>query len=80
MDADGTRRGFDIELTRAVVEAVKIPVIASGGAGRLEHFLEALTAAKAEAALAASLFHYHQLTIAAVKDYLARHGVPVRPI
>lgn len=80
MDADGTQRGFDIELTRAVAEAVKIPVIASGGAGRLEHFLEALTAGKAEAALAASLFHYNQLTIAAVKDYLARQGVPVRPI
>jgi cyclase len=80
MDADGTQRGFDIELTRAVAEAVKIPVIASGGAGRLEHFLEALTAGKAEAALAASLFHYHQLTIVAVKDYLARHDVPVRPV
>jgi cyclase len=80
MDADGTQNGFDIALTQAVAEAVNIPVIASGGAGRLEHFLDAVTAGKAEAALAASLFHYNQLTIAAVKDYLAQHGVPVRPL
>ena len=80
MDADGTKNGFDLELTRAVAEAVNIPVIASGGAGRLEHFLEAVTIGKAEAALAASLFHYRELTIANVKDYLASHGVPVRPV
>jgi imidazole glycerol-phosphate synthase subunit HisF len=80
MDADGTKNGFDLELTRAVAEAVNIPVIASGGAGRLEHFLEALTIGRAEAALAASLFHYNELTIADVKHYLALHGVPVRPV
>jgi cyclase len=80
MDADGTQNGFDLELTRAVAEAVNIPVIASGGAGRLEHFLEAVTVGKAEAVLAASLFHYQQLTIAEVKTYLARQGVPIRPI
>lgn len=80
MDADGTKNGFDLELTRAVAEAVNIPVIASGGAGRLDHFLEAVTIGKAEAALAASLFHYNELTIAAVKRYLAEHAVPVRPV
>src|SRR5512143_1253726 len=80
MDADGTQNGFDLELTRAVVEAVNIPVIASGGAGRLKHFLEAVTVGKAEAALAASLFHYNELTIVDVKHYLAEHGVPVRPV
>jgi len=80
MDADGTKNGFDLELTCAVAEAVNIPVIASGGAGRLEHFLEAVTIGKAEAALAASLFHYNELTIAQVKDYLAANGVPVRPV
>lgn len=80
MDADGTQSGFDLELTRAVADAVNIPVIASGGAGRLEHFLEAVTVGKAEAVLAASLFHYQQLTIADVKAYLAQRGVRVRPI
>ena len=80
MDADGTKNGFDLKLTRAVAEAVNIPVIASGGAGRLAHFLEAVTIGKAEAALAASLFHYNELTIAAVKEYLAANGVPVRPV
>jgi cyclase len=80
MDADGTKNGFDLELTRAVAETVNIPVIASGGAGRLEHFLEAVTIGKAEAALAASLFHYNELTIADVKRYLAEHDVPVRPV
>ncbi len=80
MDADGTKNGFDLELTRAVAEAVNIPVIASGGAGRLEHFLDAVTIGKAEAALAASLFHYNELTIAEVKRYLAAHDVPVRPV
>ena len=80
MDADGTQNGFDLELKRAVPGAVNIPVIASGGAGRLEHFLEAVTVGKAEAVLAASLFHYQQLTIAEVKAYLAQNNVPVRPI
>lgn len=80
MDADGTQNGFDLDLTRAVAEAVNIPVIASGGAGRLEHFLEAVTVGKAEAVLAASLFHYQQLTIAEVKAYLAQNNVPVRPL
>jgi imidazole glycerol-phosphate synthase subunit HisF len=80
MDADGTKNGFDLELTRAVAEAVNIPVIASGGAGRLEHFLAAVTVGKAEAALAASLFHYNELTIAEVKHFLAANGVPVRPV
>ena len=80
MDADGPQNGFDLELTRAVAEAVNIPVIASGGAGRLEHFLSAVTEGKAEAVLAASLFHYQQLTIADVKAYLAQNNVPVRPI
>jgi len=80
MDADGTQNGFDLDLTRAVAEAVNIPVIASGGAGRLEHFLEAVTIGKAEAVLAASLFHYQQLTIAEVKAYLAQNNVPVRPL
>ncbi len=80
MDADGTKNGFDLKLTCAVAEAVNIPVIASGGAGRLEHFLEAVTIGKAEAALAASLFHYHELTIAEVKRYLTQHGIPVRPV
>jgi cyclase len=78
MDCDGTQEGYDIELTRAIAEAVSIPVIASGGAGKLEHFYQALTVGKADAALAASLFHYKQLTIAEVKEYLAAQGVPVR--
>jgi cyclase len=78
MDADGTQDGYDIDLLRAVAGTVHIPVIASGGAGRLEHFCEALTAGKASAALAASLFHYEQLSIAQVKAYLADRGVPVR--
>ncbi|MBM4465241.1 MAG: imidazole glycerol phosphate synthase subunit HisF [Chloroflexi bacterium] len=78
MDCDGTQEGYEIELTRAVAEAVSIPVIASGGAGKLEHFYQAFTAGKADAALAASLFHYKQLTIAQVKEYLAAQGVPVR--
>jgi cyclase len=78
MDCDGTQEGYDVELTRAIAEAVSIPVIASGGAGKLEHFHQALTAGQADAALAASLFHYKQLTIAQVKAYLAAQGVPVR--
>jgi cyclase len=78
MDADGTQSGYDVELTHAVAGAVQIPVIASGGAGRREHFYEALTHGGASAALAASLFHYRQLSIAQVKAYLAERGVPVR--
>jgi cyclase len=78
MDCDGTQEGYDAELTRTIAEAVSIPVIASGGAGKLEHFYQVLTVGKADAALAASLFHYKQLTIAQVKEYLAAQGVPVR--
>lgn len=78
MDRDGTRDGYDIELTRAVADAISIPVIASGGAGRIEHFADALTKGHADAALAASLFHFGELTIAQVKEYLAARGVAVR--
>lgn len=78
MDCDGTKAGYDLELTRAVAEAVNIPVIASGGAGNLEHFYEALTDGKADAALAASLFHYKELEIKEVKEYLRGRGVSVR--
>ena len=78
MDCDGTKAGYDIELTRAIAEAVSIPVIASGSAGTLEHFYDALTEGKADAALAASLFHYKELEIMEVKDYLAKRGVSVR--
>lgn len=79
MDADGTQRGYDIAMLRAVTQAVSIPVIASGGAGTCEHFFDALTTGGADAALAASLFHYRQLSIGQVKAYLAGRGVPVRP-
>ncbi|MCR5674218.1 MAG: imidazole glycerol phosphate synthase subunit HisF [Lachnospiraceae bacterium] len=79
MDGDGTKNGYDLTLTRAVADAVKIPVIASGGAGSPEHFYEALTAGGADAALAASLFHYKELTIRQVKDYLMEKGVSIRP-
>lgn len=78
MDCDGTKAGYDIELTRAVSESVSIPVIASGGAGKLEHFYDALTEGRAEAALAASLFHFKELEIVQVKEYLKGRGVPVR--
>ena len=78
MDCDGTKAGYDLELTRAVAESVSIPVIASGGAGKLEHFKEALTDGKADAALAASLFHYKELEIRQVKEYLRNEGVSVR--
>lgn len=78
MDADGTEAGYDIELTRAVANAVNIPVIASGGAGKLEDFGEVLTTGNAAAALAASLFHYHKLSVGEIKDYLAQQGIPVR--
>ncbi len=78
MDCDGTKAGYDIELTRAVADAVSVPVIASGGAGKKEHFLDALTEGHAEAVLAASLFHYKELSISEVKDYLKDNGVNVR--
>jgi cyclase len=78
MDADGTKDGYDIALTRAVSEAVNVPVIASGGAGRLEHFYDVLTLGKADAVLAASVFHYGQFTVRQVKDYLKTRGVEVR--
>ena len=78
MDCDGTKAGYDIELTRAVAEAVPVPVIASGGAGTREHFYEALTDGKADAALAASLFHYKELEIRDLKEYLKEKGLSVR--
>ena len=78
MDCDGTKAGYDIELTRLISENVSIPVIASGGAGKLEHFYDALTDGKADAALAASLFHFKELEIKQVKQYLKERGVPVR--
>ena len=78
MDGDGTKAGYDLELTRAISENVSIPVIASGGAGTLEHFYEALTEGKADAALAASLFHFKELEIKQVKKYLREQGVSVR--
>jgi cyclase len=78
MDCDGTKAGYDISLTRAIAECVSIPVIASGGAGTREHFLEALTEGKADAALAASLFHYKELEILDLKQYLRNQGVSVR--
>ena len=78
MDCDGTKDGYDIELTRTISENVSIPVIASGGAGNMEHFKEALTEGKADAALAASLFHFKELEIRQVKEYLRKEGVSVR--
>lgn len=78
MDRDGTYDGYDLALTRAVSDAVRLPVIASGGAGQASHLLEALTEGRAEAALAASIFHFGELTIAGVKEYLAGRGVEVR--
>jgi cyclase len=78
MDGDGTAEGYDMELTRAVADAVNIPVIASGGAGRIEHFAQVLTEGQASAALAATLFHYKHLTVEDVKEYLRERGVAVR--
>jgi imidazole glycerol-phosphate synthase subunit HisF len=78
MDCDGTKNGFDLELTRAISERVNVPVIASGGAGKPEHFLEAFTEGKADAALAASVFHYDQYPVPVVKEYLRMRGVTVR--
>lgn len=78
MDGDGTKEGYDLEVTKTIAEAVAIPVIASGGAGTLEHFKDAFTIGKADAALAASLFHYKELEIREVKEYLRREGISVR--
>ncbi|MDD6175097.1 MAG: imidazole glycerol phosphate synthase subunit HisF [Firmicutes bacterium] len=78
MDCDGVKNGYDLELTRAVSESVGIPVIASGGAGKMEHFLDAFTTGKADAVLAASLFHFGEITIPQLKKYLAAAGVSVR--
>lgn len=78
MDCDGTKNGYDIELTRKISEAVSIPVIASGGAGKLEHFKDAVTEGKADAVLAASLFHFKELEIKEVKEYLQKEGISVR--
>lgn len=78
MDCDGTKAGYDLELTRAVSEAVGIPVIASGGAGKPEHFTDAFTLGKADAVLAASLFHFREIAIPDLKNYLAAQGIPVR--
>jgi len=78
MDRDGTGEGYDIELLRAVSDATNVPVVASGGAGEPEHFAEALTEGRADAVLAASRFHFEELTIKQVKEYLAARGIPVR--
>lgn len=78
MDCDGTKNGFDIELTKKVTESVNIPVIASGGCGKLEHFLDIFNKSGCDAALAASLFHFRELSIKQVKEYLRENGIPVR--
>jgi cyclase len=80
IDRDGTRAGFDCELTAAVSSAVSIPVIASGGAGEFQHFVEVFSEGGADAALAASVFHFSEHAVHELKVFLARHGVPVRPI
>lgn len=80
MDEDGVKQGYDLALTAAVSERVPVPVIASGGAGALEHFYDAFTAGKADAVLAASLFHFGEITIPQLKDYLAARGIPVRRV
>ncbi|HQU30836.1 MAG: imidazole glycerol phosphate synthase subunit HisF [Planctomycetia bacterium] len=78
MDFDGTKNGFDIELNRTISEMVNIPVIASGGAGKVEHFYDVFTKGKADAALAASIFHYREISIQSVKEYLIRNGIKTR--
>jgi cyclase len=78
MDADGTKDGYDLEVTRAVAEAVSIPVVASGGAGKPEHLADAVQAGKADAALAASIFHFGEYTIRKTKEVMAARGIPVR--
>ena len=79
MDCDGTEDGYDLELTSALSERVNVPVIASGGAGKPEHFFEAFTKGKADAALAASVFHYNKYPVPVIKDFLRKHGVTIRP-
>ncbi len=78
MDCDGTKDGFDLELTRSISESLEIPIIASGGAGKLEHFYDVFTTGKADAALAASIFHFKEYEVSEVKDYLAERGIIVR--
>jgi cyclase len=80
MDRDGTKAGYDLELTSAVSEQAGIPVIASGGAGNMQHFADAIVIGKADAVLAASLFHYHEVDIPELKRFLAGQGIPVRPV
>ena len=79
MDEDGQKRGYDLELTRAVSQATPVPVIASGGAGNLDHLYDALESGEADAVLAASIFHFGEYSIGEAKDYLSRRGIPVRP-
>jgi len=79
-DADGTREGYDLEMTKAVAEAVSIPVTASGGAGKLEHLYEAVVVGKASAVLAASIFHFKEISIKEAKEYLKNRGIPVKPL
>ena len=78
MDRDGTRNGFDLELTRAFSEALDIPVIASGGVGNLDHLVDGIIKGRADAVLAASIFHYGEYTVRQAKEYMARHGIEVR--
>ena len=78
IDADGTKAGYDLTITRRISEAVGVPVVASGGAGTLDHLVEVLAEGKADAVLAASIFHFGTYTVGDVKQYLAEHGVPVR--
>ena len=80
MDKDGTKSGYDIELTRRAAEAVNVPVIASGGAGKMQDFADVLTEGKADAALAASLFHFGEIEMKDLKEYLAARGIPVRRV
>ena len=79
MDKDGTKEGYDIDLTKIISESVRVPVIASGGAGKPEHFLEVFSLGKADAALAASVFHYNNYPIPIVKQFLQNQGVKIRP-
>ena len=79
-DADGTKEGYDIEMTRAVAEAVSLPVTASGGAGTLEHLYQAVVEGKASAVLAASIFHFREISIGEAKNYLMSKGIPVKPL
>ena len=80
MDSDGTRGGYDLELNRAISEAASVPVVASGGAGTPQHLLDAIRLGKADAVLAASIFHFGVYSIGHVKEYLAERGIPVRPL